>query len=172
MISTMKPMAITANALSRRTVLFSLGWAAVPVLLLTYARAEQQAAHVEVYRAQDCSCCGAWADHLRQAGFDVTVHDDVSVNGMKAKYGVPPKLRSCHTAIIENYVLEGHVPAGAVKRLLAERPQAKGLAVPGMPVGSPGMESGDEKDEYDVILFGGPADRVFARYRGGELISL
>jgi len=116
---------------------------------------------VTVWKAESCGCCGAWVDHMRKAGFPVTVHTVDDVDPVKARLGVPERLQSCHTAEVDGYVLEGHVPADSVARLLRERPAAKGIAVPGMPQGSPGMETG-VKDPYHVVLFGG-ADgmRVF-----------
>ena len=96
-------------------------------------------------------------------------HDEL--DALKAKLGVPRALASCHTAQVGGYVIEGHVPAGAIKRLLTEKPKGIGLAVPGMPVGSPGMEvEGAEPDTYDVVLFGAAERRTFARYRGGREI--
>ena len=121
---------------------------------------------VAVTKDPSCGCCEAWVAHLRQDGFAATVTEG-PVNPLKAKLGVPRALASCHTAQVGGYVIEGHVPAGAIKRLLAEKPKGIGLAVPGMPVGSPGMEvEGVEPDSYDVILFGAAEHRAFARYKG------
>jgi hypothetical protein len=102
---------------------------------------------------------------MREAGFAVDVVETTTLNQVKARLGVPGTLASCHTGEIAGYVIEGHVPAAEVKRLMTENPSAKGLAVPGMPVGSPGMEGGHE-DAYDVVLFGPTGRRVFARYVG------
>jgi hypothetical protein len=107
---------------------------------------------VVVYKDPDCGCCGAWVDHMKANGFSVTVHDVRDMTPHKRKLGVPERLGSCHTAVVDGYTIEGHVPAADVKRLLKERPKAKGLAVPGMPQGSPGMETG-KLDPYDVLLF-------------------
>lgn len=106
-----------------------------------------------VHRSPACGCCGAWVAHMAQAGFavDVEMLDDLAP--LKARLGVPPTLAACHTATVDGYVIEGHVPAPDVRRLLAERPDATGLAVPGMPVGSPGMEQGTMFDAYQVVLF-------------------
>ncbi|GJD77498.1 DUF411 domain-containing protein [Methylobacterium gregans] len=124
---------------------------------------------VAVTKDPNCGCCEKWVTHLRDAGFTVTVTEG-PVNPVKARLGVPRDLASCHTAQVGGYVVEGHVPAGAIKRLLAEKPQGTGLAVPGMPVGSPGMEvDGMEPDTYEVTLFGPERRSAFARYRGGEL---
>ena len=124
---------------------------------------------VAVTKDPSCGCCVKWVAHLREAGFTVTVTEG-PVNPVKVRLGVPRDLASCHTAQVGGYVVEGHVPAGALKRLLAERPQGTGLAVPGMPAGSPGMEvEGMEPDTYDVILFGQDRRSTFARYRGADL---
>lgn len=110
---------------------------------------------VTVWKAASCGCCAGWVDHMRKAGFAVTVHEVDDVDPVKARLGVPDQFQSCHTAEVGGYVLEGHVPADSVARLLRERPAAKGLAVPGMPQGSPGMETG-VKESYQVVLFGTP----------------
>lgn len=124
---------------------------------------------VAVTKDPSCGCCEKWVAQLREAGFTVTVAE-APVNSLKTRLGVPRELASCHTAQVGGYVVEGHVPAGAIKRLLAEMPRGKGLAVPGMPIGSPGMEvDGIEPDTYDVVLFGPETRSVFARYRGAEL---
>jgi hypothetical protein len=125
-----------------------------------------------IHKDPSCGCCGAWAQHLETAGFPVSLIETERLNPFKAQKGVPKDLWSCHTAEIGGYVIEGHVPAGAIDRLIAERPRATGLAVPGMPVGSPGMEvAGYDPDTYDVVLFGPQGRHTFARYRGGELIG-
>ena len=121
---------------------------------------------VAVTKDPTCGCCERWVAHLRESGFTVTV-TDAPVNPLKVRLGVPRDLASCHTAQVGGYVVEGHVPAGAIKRLLEERPIGTGLAVPGMPVGSPGMEvEGMDPDTYDVVLFGPGERRTFASYRG------
>jgi len=121
---------------------------------------------VAVTKDPNCGCCGKWVTHLREAGFTVTVTEG-PVDPVKARLGVPRDLASCHTAQVGGYVVEGHVPAGAIKRLLTESPQGTGLAVPGMPVGSPGMEvEGMEPDTYEVVLFGAEGRITYARYRG------
>lgn len=153
--------------MTTRSLLFDrrrvLGLAfAVTVLTVTRVRADALPAIV-VTHDPDCGCCYKWIDHLRANGFDVTAHA-ASPKNLKVHLGVPRELSSCHTGVIENYVIEGHVPAVAIKRLLAERPKARGLAVPGMPIGSPGMEGG-EPQVYDVILFGDGEQKTFGRYR-------
>lgn len=119
---------------------------------------------VKIVRSPDCGCCGAWIDHLREAGFgiEVTMSDDVAA--LKDEHGVPHALWSCHTALVEGYSIEGHVPAEAISALLDQRPDAVGLAVPGMPIGSPGMEMGDQTEPFDVIAWSASGTSVFARY--------
>jgi hypothetical protein len=107
---------------------------------------------VHVFRNRSCDCCGAWVRHMRTAGFAVEVTHVDSNSAERERLGMPERFGSCHTATVDGYVLEGHVPAGDVKRLLAARAQAIGLAVPGMVVGSPGMEVGARKDPYQVLL--------------------
>jgi hypothetical protein len=109
------------------------------------------------------------AQHLAASGFATRVVDTADLSGVKARLGVPRELAACHTAEVSGYVLEGHVPAGAVKRLLFERPRAAGLAVPGMPMGSPGME-GPNPQAYDGVLFGADGQRVFMRYVGAKAV--
>ncbi|MFZ5491048.1 MAG: DUF411 domain-containing protein [Pseudomonadota bacterium] len=122
---------------------------------------------VVVYKTATCGCCGAWVSHLQAAGFVTHVHDVEDLAAVKARLGVPQGLGSCHTATVGGYVIEGHVPAADVARLLKQRPAGQGLAVPGMPVGSPGMEHGDRLDPYEVLLWGeGGEAQVFAEYGG------
>ena len=109
-------------------------------------------AELEMYKTPRCGCCVKWAEHLERAGFTVVSHDLPDLRQVKAAHGVPPRLEACHTAVIEGYVIEGHVPASDLKALLAQRPPVKGLAVPGMPVGSPGME-GPNPEPYRVLSF-------------------
>lgn len=120
---------------------------------------------VTVHRDPSCGCCGAWGEHLRRAGFPVRIVETGNLSSIKQRLGVPADLMSCHTAEVAGFVIEGHVHAAAVRRLLSERPQAVGLAVGGMPAGSPGMEGGSP-ETYEVILFGPDGRRVFARYTG------
>lgn len=111
---------------------------------------------VEVWKTPSCGCCGAWIDHMREAGFRVKAHDvdQGALYRIKSRVGLTPALSSCHTALVDGYLVEGHVPAADVRRLLAERPDAAGLSVPGMPIGSPGMEMGATVEPYDVLLIG------------------
>lgn len=109
---------------------------------------------MRVLRDPDCGCCGAWVDIVAAAGFAVTVQmtDPAALQDHKARHGITPNLASCHTAHIGGYVIEGHVPVADIRRLLAERPDAIGLTVPGMPFGSPGMGPESEREAYDVLL--------------------
>ncbi|PZO48618.1 MAG: metal-binding protein [Phormidesmis priestleyi] len=111
------------------------------------------ASELTVYRSATCSCCGQWIEHAKAAGF--TVKDEITedMSAIKQQYGVPQSLTSCHTTVVGNYVIEGHIPAEDIKKLLAEQPNIAGIAVPGMPVGSPGMESGDYSEPYTVFSF-------------------
>lgn len=124
---------------------------------------------VEVWKSPTCSCCSKWVEHLKANGFQVEVHNEGQMNPLKAKLGIPQGLASCHTARVDGYLLEGHVPASDIKRLLAERPTGRGIAVPDMPIGSPGMEQGDQQDPFDVVLFGDNGQRqVFATHGRAE----
>ncbi|MBO3459729.1 DUF411 domain-containing protein [Aetokthonos hydrillicola] len=106
-----------------------------------------------VYRSPECSCCGGWTSHLKAEGFKVKEIPTSDIEAVKQKYKVPDNLTSCHTAIVNGYVIEGHVPANDIKRLLQEKPNVKGLSVPQMPVGTPGMEIGNQKDPFTVFSF-------------------
>jgi len=118
-----------------------------------------------VYHDPQCGCCGKWAEHMRANGFEVDTVATGDMNRIKLELGVPSDLPSCHTAVVDDYVIEGHVPASEVLRLLDERPEARGLSVPGMPLGSPGMEVDHRRMAYDVILFGDEDLRaIYAHY--------
>lgn len=104
-----------------------------------------------VYKSATCGCCGKWISHMEENGFKVKAVDVLEMNLVKEKYGIDRQLASCHTAVIDGYFVEGHVPADDVKRLLSEKPDVFGLSVPGMPVGSPGMEMGERVDRYSVV---------------------
>lgn len=120
---------------------------------------------VEVFKNPSCGCCGAWVDHLKAAGFEVKVTLVEDTSAARRKHGLPERFGSCHTAVVAGYVVEGHVPASDVKKLLAMKPSAIGIAVPGMPVGSPGMEMGARKDPYQVLLIDKQGrERVFSSY--------
>jgi len=120
---------------------------------------------IDVYKSPTCGCCNKWIDHLKANGFTVRAHDTENVQAHKVRLGVPPGYGSCHTAEVNGYVIEGHVPAKEMKRLLKEKPRARGLVVPAMPAGSPGMEIGDRKDAYDVFLVNRDGStRTYAQY--------
>jgi hypothetical protein len=126
------------------------------------------AAEITVYKSPYCGCCGAWVDHIKAAGHAVKTVEMEDLTGIKKMTGVPEPLQSCHTAVVGGYVIEGHVPAADVARLLREKPKARGLAVPGMPVGSPGME-GPNPDVYDVLLFQADGTAaVYGRHQGRQ----
>lgn len=137
-------------------------------VVLTPGLMAQTRPRVEVWKDPDCGCCKDWISHLEANGFQVKVHDSGNAQA-RTRLGVPDKLGSCHTAQVAGYALEGHVPARDIQRLLKERPKAVGLAVPGMPVGSPGMdgpEYGGRKDAYDVLLIlADDKARVYQSYR-------
>lgn len=142
------------------------------LLLAAPAVAEEAAApgraaippQVTVYKTATCGCCGAWARHLEAEGFLVRTRDVTDLAAVKRRLGVPAAAEACHTAVVDGYVIEGHVPAEDVARLLAERPRVRGLAVPGMPLGSPGMES-DTPEPYDVrVIDDGGLGEVFAHH--------
>jgi hypothetical protein len=121
---------------------------------------------ITVYKSTTCGCCVKWVDHLRANRFDPTVHDREDMESLKDELGVPHEVRSCHTAEIAGYLIEGHVPASDIRRLLAQRPKLAGLAVPGMPTGTPGMaKPGAPTGDYDVLAFRkSGATLLFARH--------
>jgi len=106
---------------------------------------------INVYKTATCGCCSAWIDHLKSSGFKVVAHDVADPGTIRAKFGISEQYGSCHTGVIGGYAIEGHVPASSIRKLLKEKPKASGIAVPGMPMGSPGME-GARKDAYNVLL--------------------
>lgn len=114
---------------------------------------ETKLPNITVYRSPDCTCCGGWIDHLKVQGFQVQDFSTPSIEAIKQRYKVPDNLVSCHTAIVDGYVIEGHVPANDIKHLLQERPNVSGLSVPQMPVGTPGMEMGSKFDPFTVFSF-------------------
>lgn len=116
--------------------------------------AEAEEPMIKVYKSPTCGCCGAWVEHLKAAGFDVVAEDvnQAALWTLKTKAGITEDLSSCHTAFVEGYVIEGHVPAQDIRRLLKEKPEGLGLTVPGMPIGSPGMEIGNEREPYATLL--------------------
>ena len=118
---------------------------------------------IQVYKSPTCGCCNKWIHHLESNGFSVNATDVPDVTPIKAENGLPPRLASCHTAFVGGYIVEGHVPAQDIQRLLRERPKVSGLAVPGMPIGSPGME-GPNPEPYQVLSFGPDGVKVFATH--------
>ncbi len=131
-----------------RTLTGAVLWALATLVPL----AAWGAGTVTVYKSPTCGCCSGWVEHMQAAGFQVQAHDVADVSPVKRQHGLPARLASCHTALVDGYVIEGHVPASDIRRLLAERPDVAGLAVPGMPMGSPGMEFGAPVP-YDVLTF-------------------
>ena len=121
--------------------------------LTSFAFLQKASAEAEmtVYKSPTCGCCGKWITHMEENGFKVKAVDVIEMNVVKQKYGITQNLASCHTAVIDGYFIEGHVPASDVKRLLSEKTDSKGLTVPGMPIGSPGMEMGERVDAYQVL---------------------
>ena len=137
----------------------------LPLILSFLITVPAFAVDMTVYKDPNCGCCSKWVKHMEAVGHNVTTVNTKDMDKTKAALGVPNHLRSCHTAKVDGYVLEGHVPAADVERLLSERPEARGLAVPGMPTGSPGMEMpGVSPDSYEVILFDDKQGQVFSRY--------
>jgi hypothetical protein len=126
-----------------------------------WAQAETQ---VEVFKSPQCGCCGKWIKHLQQNGFQVNTHEVNDVPAARKKLGMPDRLGSCHTARVGDYVIEGHVPAADIQRLLKEKPQALGLAVPSMPPGSPGMETAKPVPYETLLVQADGSTRVFARH--------
>jgi hypothetical protein len=155
------------TSFTRRTALTLMaGTVALPIAA-SWA-AEDQA--ITVHKDPNCGCCSGWVRHLQRAGFTVRTVETAGLDAIKTRLGVPADLAACHTAQVAGYLVEGHVPAAALKRFLAEKPNATGLAVPGMPVGSPGMEGGTPQP-YEVVLFGPSGRRSFMRFLGVRALS-
>lgn len=152
------------NQLKKIRLVFSLLLA--PILAVGFLTTEAIATEVMMYKNASCDCCGAWATHMKNQGFTVKEMPRDDMSAVKEKYGVPDKLASCHTAIVDGYVIEGHVPASEVKRLLKERPKVVGLTAPGMPMQSPGMQAeGKTPKNYDVLAFDKQGHtKVYQRY--------
>ena len=148
--------------LNRRNVLL----ASAALLAIGPSCAAQAGPSIKVYKDASCGCCTTWVDRLKAAGFKTEVDDTQDMAAIKAKYGVPEDLTSCHTGVVAGYAIEGHVPAADIKRLLREKPKAMGISVPGMPVNSPGMEVEGQPDEpYTVWLFARDGTRsAFAKH--------
>ena len=122
-----------------------------PAILLGFFVTVQAGGTISVYKTPTCGCCQEWVTHLEANGFEVSTHDMADLRSIKSMAGVQPQHASCHTALVDGYVVEGHVPATDIERLLKERPDIVGISVPGMPIGSPGMEHGDRRDNFAVI---------------------
>lgn len=149
------------SRLSRRAVCgVILGLAASPFPL------RAASSEVLVHKDPNCGCCGAWAKHLEAAGLSVKIEETTDLDAIRSRLGVPTDLAACHTAEVGGYIVEGHVPAVAIKRLLGERPDAAGIAVPGMPFGSPGMSG--KPQHYAAILFGPGGRREYMQFVGSE----
>ena len=143
--------------MQKRSVARLAGLAIVATITAAYApvthAGSARAVEVTVFKSPTCGCCKDWVEHLRKHAFSVTARDPSDVHSVKRTAHVPERLSSCHTAFVNGYVIEGHVPAKDIERLLKEKPKIAGIAVPGMPAGSPGMEMGSRKDPYEVIAF-------------------
>ncbi len=141
---------------------------AIASIVLLATATEAQAANLPgatVYRDPACTCCGGWIEHLKAQGFSVKNVPTADMIAFKQEHGVTDELASCHTAIIDGYVVEGHVPGDDIKQLLAQKPNVSGIAVPGMPVGTPGMEMGNKKDSFAVVAFDEQGQtKVFKQY--------
>ena len=143
----------------------SVGTALLTSKPANLAASDQAIAPVEVvvYKSPTCGCCSKWVDHMTASGFKVIAHDTSNMQAVKTRLGVPDAMASCHTSVVNGYIIEGHVPAADIQRLLRDKPKVAGLAVPGMVTGSPGME-GSRSDPYNVIAFGDGKTSVFARH--------
>ena len=154
------------HSLTRRSALALVA----AFLVLQRSPAEAESPTILVHKDPNCSCCSGWVRHLKDSGFAVRVEETTNLQPVRKRLGVPVDLAACHTAEVDGYVLEGHVPAAAVRRLLEQRPSAIGLAVPGMPAGSPGMEGGTPQ-RYDVVLFGKTDRQPFMHFVGAENVG-
>ena len=152
---------MNTSDVSRRS---ALGIGAAALMSPTVSVAAQSPV-IRVHKDPNCGCCTGWVRHLESAGFHVTVQEERNLQDIQKRLGVPADLAACHTAEAGGYVIEGHVPAAAIQRLLKERPAATGVAVPGMPMGSPGMEGGT-LERYAVVLFGPDGRRTFMEFEG------
>lgn len=135
------------------------------IITLSLFASSAFAAEMTLYKSPYCGCCKAWAKQVEKAGFEIKVIEQANNNQQRKAYGITPELASCHTAIIEGYVIEGHVPIADIQRLLKEKPAITGLAVPGMPASSPGMDVPNNTDPYQVIAFSKDGERsVYSEY--------
>lgn len=140
-------------AMTRRTFVGVALMAGAGVVAAQRAAGAQALPAVKVFKDPNCGCCSLWVTHMQQAGFPVTAENRPDMPALRVQHGVPQHVQSCHTAVVDGFVVEGHVPADDVKRLLKTRPAVTGIAVPGMPVGSPGMEQGSVRHAYSVLTF-------------------
>jgi hypothetical protein len=148
------PPSTTMERMTRQFLHPRFGPLALAVLVsLPATPGAQLATPITVYKTPTCGCCTKWVDYMRQNGFAPEVKDLPALTVIKQSSGIAPALQSCHTSIVDGYVVEGHVPADLVRKMLKERPKITGIAVPGMPMGSPGMEQGGRVDPYQVIAF-------------------
>ena len=151
--------------LRREFLKLALIGVAIAPLQFNSANAAVSGAAIKAYRNPGCGCCEKWAEQLKTAGFEVDMQDDPDLSARRSAAGVPDDLAGCHTALMGNYVIEGHVPLAEIEKLISEKPAIRGIAVPGMPTGSPGMEMGESRDAYDVIAFKADGSRsIFAKY--------
>ena len=146
-----------------RSIFFA---AAICILALTTSQADDGLPKdIVVYKNPECGCCSKWVRYLEKKNYNVTVESTRDIFEVKKRLGVPEKLAACHTAVIDGYVIEGHITHRDIKRLLLLRPKVTGIAVPGMPIGTPGMERGSSKQPYDVISFDAKGNtRVFVKH--------
>jgi hypothetical protein len=138
--------------MDRRSAMKALIGTVAAVVTARQSRAET-VPRVLVYRNPGCPCCDKWKDLMAAAGFNITMQEDANLASRATSLGVPERLHGCHTGTVGDYVISGHIPPDDIIRLLREKPNLKGLSVPGMPVGSPGMEGGNRKDHYQVLAF-------------------
>jgi hypothetical protein len=141
------------SGLNRRKVLLGAGAAAAFAATSQPGWSENELPEVNAFRNPGCGCCGNWAKLMEQAGFKITMTDDPDLAGRRKSLGVPEALGGCHFAQVGRYIIEGHVPVSDILRILDEQPDAMGLAVPGMPAGSPGMETEGQVEKYSVLIF-------------------
>ncbi|MEO1209742.1 MAG: DUF411 domain-containing protein [Cyanobacteria bacterium J06638_20] len=152
----LKPKVVLVGLVITGLVSTSCSLARGPEVSTVQGTSAEQAAitrELTVFRSPTCGCCGLWIEHMEAAGFTVKDNLTEDMTAIKEQYGVPANLASCHTTVVDGYIVEGHIPAEDVQRLLIEKPDVAGIAVPGMPIGSPGMESGDYVEPYTVFSF-------------------
>ncbi|ALJ10027.1 MAG: DUF411 domain-containing protein [Caulobacteraceae bacterium] len=152
----------SAVSASRRALLATL-----PALAIAGFAQAAPDKRMTAYKTPWCGCCGGWIAHMRQAGWTVEVVEREDLAPIRARYGIPDRLASCHTAVVGAYAVEGHVPAGDIDRLLRERPTARALSAPGMPAGSPGMEAAGREPYQTVLILADGSTRVWGRHNGG-----